>query len=83
LCVTLAVIVIVIVIMWWTMIRMPGESYRAELPPADDDLISLAEELRGDVAHLAVEIGERNVLNCPDRLARAADWIEAQFVAAC
>ena len=53
-----------------------------KLPPADDDLISLAEELRGDVAHLAVEIGERNVLNFPEELTRAADWIEAQFTAA-
>ena len=82
LCVILALIVLLVAIMWWTMIRMPGQSYRGKLPPADDGLISLAEELRGDVAHLAVEIGERNVLNCPEKLAQAADWIEAQFTVA-
>lgn len=61
---------------------MPGRSYRGELPPADDALISLAEELRGYVAHLAGDIGERNVLNRPDELAEAADWIETRFAAA-
>jgi hypothetical protein len=72
-------IVLLAVIVWWTMIRMPGESYRGELPTADDELNALAEELRGDVAHLAVEIGERNVLNRPNELAQTADWIETQF----
>ncbi len=58
---------------------MPGRSYRGELPPADESLTSLADELRGNVTHLAVEIGERNVLNRPKELAEAADWIEAQL----
>jgi len=61
---------------------MPGDSYHGELPTADDELNALVEELRGDVAHLAVEIGERNVLNCPEELAQTADWIEARFTAA-
>jgi hypothetical protein len=61
------------------MIRMPGESYRGELPAADNELNALSEEIRGDVAHLAVEIGERNVLNCPEELVQTADWIDAEF----
>ena len=47
------------------MIGMPGTSYRGELPPADEALLSLAGELRRDVTHLAVDIGERNVQNRP------------------
>ena len=49
------------------MIGMPGRSYRGELPPADERLVSLAEELRQDVTRLAVDIGERNVRNRPQR----------------
>jgi len=67
---------------WWIMIRMPGKSYRGDLPPADAELTSLAEELRRDVSHLTVEIGERNVPNRPDELAEAADYIEGRFTAA-
>jgi Zn-dependent M28 family amino/carboxypeptidase len=64
------------------MVHMPGNSYRGELPAADGQLLLLGDELRRDVAHLSVEIGERNVLNYPRRLAIAADWIEAEFKAA-
>ena len=67
---------------WWNMIRMPGESHQGKLPTAEEKLALLAAELRRDVAHLASEIGERNVSNCPRELALAADWIEAQFEAA-
>lgn len=58
---------------------MPGTSYRGELPPADEGLVSLAAELRQDVTHLAVDIGERNVRNRPNQLTQAADFIDAQF----
>jgi hypothetical protein len=61
------------------MIGMPGKSYRGDLPPADERLISLAEELRQDVSRLAVEIGERNLRNRPHELAKAADRIETEF----
>ena len=64
------------------MIAMPGTSYRGELPPADEALLSLAAELGQDVARLAVDIGERNLKNCPQQLAQAADFIAAQFRAA-
>jgi hypothetical protein len=65
---------------WWKMIRMPGNSHRGPLPTANEELLSLADELRQDVSQLAVEIGERNVLRCPEELAQAADWIEAELV---
>ena len=58
---------------------MPGTSYRGELPPADEALASLADELRRDIQQLAVDIGERNVRNRPRQLAHAADYVETQF----
>ena len=64
------------------MIGMPGRSYRGELPPADEALLALADELRRDVTRLAVNIGERNLQNRPQALAQAADWIETSFRAA-
>ncbi len=64
------------------MLAMPGTSFRGALPPADEALLSLATELRQDVARLAVDIGERNLRNCPQQLAQAADCIAAQFKAA-
>jgi Zn-dependent M28 family amino/carboxypeptidase len=64
------------------MIGMPGTSYRGELPPADDALVLLADELHRDVSHLAVDIGERNVQKRPKELTQAADWIETQLKAA-
>jgi len=82
LCAAIVLLVVIATVGWWTMIRMPGESYHGELPAADDDLTSLAEELRRDVEHLSVKIGERNVYNRPEALQQAADYIAAQFVAA-
>jgi hypothetical protein len=75
-------IVLAFVIAWWIMIRMPGSSFSGPFPPADAKLTALIDELRGDIAGLAVEIGERNVRNCPEKLEQAADRIEAQFKAA-
>jgi hypothetical protein len=66
----------------WNVIRMPGKSHRGPLPPADDELLQLAAELRRHVAQLAEEIGERNLLNRPGELTQAADYIEAEFVRA-
>jgi hypothetical protein len=40
------------------MTGMPGTSYRGELPPADEGLLSLAADLRQDVTRLAVDIGD-------------------------
>lgn len=61
------------------MIQMPGKSHQGPLPAADEQLLSLAAELCQDVAHLAEEIGERNVLRHPRGLAEAANWIETKL----
>ena len=61
------------------MVRMPGTSHAGPLPPADEPLKVLTSELRRDVSQLAVEIGERNVLNRPAELAQATEYIAAEF----
>lgn len=66
---------------WVEMIRMPGTSYRGPLPPLTAEEAGLRDELRGTVAAVAGEIGERHVF-APVRLARAAAYLEAAFVAA-
>lgn len=66
----------------WNMMRMPGRSHRGPLPPADDELLGIAAELRRHVKRLAEEIGERNVSHCPRQLAESADYIEAELITA-
>jgi len=82
LCITTGLLVLALGAMWWLMIRMPGETYRGELPAPDDALIAIAGELRRDIGRLATEIGERNVSHRARQLAQAADYIEAEFQAA-
>lgn len=45
---------------WFTMIQMPGESYRGQLPPLTPREVALREALRRDVDVLASQIGPRN-----------------------
>jgi hypothetical protein len=78
---TFVVLISYLLFLGWTMTQMPGKSFRGQLPPADDSLKQLADELRKDVAVLAVDIGERNVLRHPQELDRAADWLQAEFAA--
>jgi Zn-dependent M28 family amino/carboxypeptidase len=66
----------------WYSIRMPGKFHRGPLPPADERLMTLAEELRGHVTHLAGDIGERNVLQGPRALALTADYVESKLAGA-
>lgn len=55
---------------------MPGESFQGELAALSDDDRALQERLVRDVRELATDIGERNTAN-PERLERAARWVEA------
>ncbi len=61
------------------MIRMPGTSYQGPLPPPDEEVLRLADALRGHVERLAGAIGERNLLQRPRQLAAAADYISGQW----
>lgn len=66
---------------WKTMIEMPGQSYQGPLAPLPAEELSLRDELRKDVEHLAVTIGERN-LDRYGALQEAAKFIESQFLKA-
>jgi Zn-dependent M28 family amino/carboxypeptidase len=57
---------------WWSMIRMPGESYRGALPPLTGEQRALGGELRQHVEALAGRIGERNLLQYGNLVAAGA-----------
>ena len=63
---------------WWTMIRMPGQSYRGPLPQLTEQEAALRDDLRRDVEMLAGHIGERNVFRY-SKLNEAARFIEASL----
>jgi hypothetical protein len=66
---------------WAVMIRMPGASWRAPLPPLSAEEAALRDEVRRDIEVLAGEIGERHLL-VPQNLARAVTHIQDAFAAA-
>jgi len=72
---------VVWVCVWFTMVRMPGESFRGPLPALSADEAALKDELARDVEVLAGWIGERNVF-LPARLAAAAEFIKREFTEA-
>lgn len=76
-----AVFVVFCLLGYFTMIRMPGKSYRGELPGLSEAQRRLREELVRDVEKLAGEIGERNIWRY-ERLAAAADFIESELLEA-
>mgnify|MGYP001114703132 CR=1 FL=1 len=58
--------------MWIRLPTDPGQP----LPPADAALDGLARQLRQDVQVLAEQIGPRSLLDRPDSLAQAAEYIQ-------
>ncbi len=60
---------------YFTMIRMPGETYRGPLLPLTGTQAALRDALRRDVEMLAGVIGPRGVVR-PIELAASADFIE-------
>ncbi|BAZ11958.1 hypothetical protein NIES4071_37860 [Calothrix sp. NIES-4071] len=63
------------------MIRMPGESFRGNLPPLTQFEATLRDSLRRHVEKLANDIGERNYLHYKG-LVRAADFLDTSFAEA-
>lgn len=58
-------------VLHWYMIRMPGTSFRGELPSTTEAQLEAAERIRSDVASLAGAIGQRSTYNAKS-LAQAA-----------
>lgn len=77
----LTVFIVGATVAWWTMIRMPGDSFHGPLPELNPRQTSLKDELRRDVDNLAVTIGERNLKRYP-ALVQAADYIDRELNAA-
>ncbi|HZW06119.1 MAG TPA: M28 family peptidase [Phycisphaerales bacterium] len=59
-------------------LKMPGRSHRGPLPPLTEEQRSLAAELRRDVEHLSLTIGERNCF-VPDKYEQAQSWLGDQI----
>jgi Peptidase family M28 len=71
----LLLFVVLAIVAWWFMIRMPGKSFHEPPPPLTSAELALREELHADVQKLGSEIGERNLENY-GKLQTAADFIE-------
>ena len=67
-----------VLIVWFTMIRMPGKSYRGTLPPLSAEQAVLRDELQRDLEVLAGEIGERHTYRY-DKLVAAVDFLEHEL----
>jgi len=68
-------------VVWFRMVRMPGTSASAALPPPTAEESALASRLAATVQELAGKIGARNVAR-PAALAAAADVIERELTQA-
>lgn len=71
----LLVCVLVVVFFVVGMVSMPGQPYSGPIAPQDE----VAKVLRSDVTHLAVDIGERNIVNRPEQLKVTAAWLEERL----
>lgn len=78
----LFLLLLVAALAWWTMIWMPGSSYRGELPALDEAGLALASQLRRDVTRLAVDIGPRDCRVQPEKLAEAAEFLREALATA-
>jgi len=74
----LGLLLLLMVWSWLSMIRMPLQSYRGDLPALTEQEISLRDQLRRDVRVLGEEIGERNVYR-PAEFERTVRFIEESF----
>ncbi len=63
---------------WFSMIRMPGHSFRGPPPPLTVDQLALRNELATAVQKLGGEIGQRNMQHYAE-LAAAANFIARSF----
>lgn len=70
----LSFLVVLGLIGWWMMFRMPGHSYSGAFPSLTATEITIQNELKRDVEMLAGEIGERNFIFY-DNLLKSQDFL--------
>jgi hypothetical protein len=67
----------IILLVWWLMVKMPGQNISRAAPLSPPE-IDLRAELQADVQKLGADIGERNIPRYP-ALNAAAEFIEKSF----
>jgi hypothetical protein len=75
------VLLAALLVSWRVVIYTPGPRFSGPLSPLEAPQAAMAKQLKSDVQRLSVEIGERN-LGHYAALNEAADFLEAEFVAA-
>lgn len=73
-----AILIVLVILGYWYMFGMPGESHAGELPAMDKAQTKAAEQLRGDVEMLSQEIGTRNLAKL-NALVRAREYVVRQL----
>jgi Zn-dependent M28 family amino/carboxypeptidase len=73
-----AVPVLLLAYIWLFMVRMPGRSYAAALPPLQPEEATLQRELERHVRRLSADIGERSDITAA-AVARAAEYLEREL----
>ena len=63
---------------WFSMIRMPGESFAGPLPPLSEDQADMRHRLEAHVHKLAVAIGPRSKFQ-PQKLSQALAYARAEL----
>lgn len=74
-----SVLMILAIWLWLTTLWMPGQSYRGQLPPLQQEEITLQNLLQQDIQKIAVEIGARNVSQY-DKLNATKDFLETALI---
>jgi len=72
------ILVVLLTAGWAMMFRMPGTTYKGDLPAPNDQETALVVDLREIVETLAEDIGERNMQEYAE-LQRAADYLETEL----
>lgn len=72
-------IALVLLVLWFVSIRMPGTSFRGPAPPLSALEAATAARLEHDVSFLADSIGEREAVSAYAGLERASSWVRARI----
>lgn len=72
-------IALVLLVLWFVSIRMPGRTFRGSPPPLTSQEGETVERLHHDVSFLADSIGEREAVSAYPGLERASAWVRGRI----